>query len=89
VFAGIVIPALPLTSGMAEELYAPLVNTTLPVADGAPDPPLTFTVTGNAWPATIFCEAAVTFTVGVDRLTVMEALPEALLYTEELAASGV
>ena len=37
----------------------------------------------------MLCDAGVTFTVGVARFTVTEAFPEALLYADELAESGV
>jgi hypothetical protein len=74
-----VIPALPLTSGVAEEVYVPPVNTMLPVADAAPAPPLTFTDTGSAWLTRRFCEPGVTVTTGVARVTVTGALAEALL----------
>jgi len=37
----------------------------------------------------MLCEAGVTTTFGVARLTVTGAVPEALLYTDELVESGV
>ena len=77
--AGTVIFAVPLESAVAAELYVPLLKTTVPVAAGAPDPPLRLTTTGNAWPTTMLCDAGVTLTVGVARLTVTGAVPEALV----------
>ena len=83
------IVTLPLASAVLAEEYEPPVKTMAPVAAGAPEPPLTPTVTGSAWPTTILCDAGVTLTVGVARVTVTEAFPEALLYADELAESGV
>jgi len=37
----------------------------------------------------MFCDADVTLTTGVARLTVTEALPEAPIYADELVESGV
>jgi hypothetical protein len=58
----------------------PLVSVTEPVAIGAPVPPLTFTVTDNAWVTAMLVEVGVTVTVGVafDTVTV-EEVPVALL----------
>ena len=68
--AGTLIVALPLTSAVAAEVYVPLVNVTVPVAVGAPFPPLTLTVTDNVWTVVTLVGVGVTVTVGATVVTV-------------------
>jgi hypothetical protein len=82
------IVALPALRVVAADVYAPLLSTTDPVGVGTP--PVTFTVTLSADAVERLCAPGVTVTVGViTPLTVTLAVPEALLYFDELAESGV
>lgn len=87
--AATLIVAEPLTRAAGVELYAPLVSVTTPVTGGAPLPPLTDTSTETACAGVKLPSAGVTVTVGVTLVTVTEPLPDALVYVEVLAESGV
>jgi len=70
--------ALPLLRVVAGEVYPPPVSVTEPVGVGLPALQATATVTDRAWFALMLDEPGVTVTVGVTRLTVTPAFPEAL-----------
>jgi hypothetical protein len=62
---------------------------TLPVGAGPPENPATVTVTLSASPVPIFEKAGVTATAGVATVTETVAVPDAVVYADELAVSGV
>ncbi len=89
--AAIWIVALPPLSAVTADVYVPLVSVTVPVGIASPALPLTATVTNKARVVVVLAEAGVAVTVGVVSGTVMTvtvALPDALLYRDELAESG-
>ena len=77
--AGTLMEAAPDASATAEEVYAPLVRVTVPVAAGAPVPPLTVTATVTDWLGVIWAADGVAVTVGVIFATVTLAVPLAEL----------
>ena len=76
-------------SRVPDWLMLPLVSAIVPVGIAEPDAPATVTVTERACSVLMFAADGVTVTVGVRRFTVTVAVPEALVYTDELAESGV
>ncbi len=82
--------ALPLESVPEPRLVPPKVNVTEPV--GVPLLALTVIVTVALWAVVMLEGLADTVTVGVinvGAVTVIEPVPDALLYVEELEESGV